>query len=180
LTNLNAKKQIHIVAFKVRCGHLNSGQRNNYVRLESGEEQEENSRRRLRWKPIITAALIAGVLTFLIPGGGPWISTETGLAAMGRILSPNWVVDILGQLVLSLAYGMIIASAIYSLSTGGGIVLGTLLGVPLYAVNWLVFRQLLGFPANELHAGITHLVFALFFSVVYRAAAVPPPRRKLA
>ena len=68
--------------------------------------------------------------------------------------------------------------AIYSLPTAGGIVLGTILGLPIYFVNWLVFRQLLGFPANELHAGITHLVFAVFFSVAYRAAAVPPPRRK--
>ena len=55
----------------------------------------------------------------------------------------------------------------------GGIVLGTLLGLPSYAVNWLVRRELLRFPANELHVGITHLVYTLFFSVVFRAAAVP-------
>ncbi len=55
----------------------------------------------------------------------------------------------------------------------GGIVLGTLLGLPVYAVNWLVFRELLRFRANELHAGITHVVFVFFFSVVYRAAAAP-------
>jgi len=52
-------------------------------------------------------------------------------------------------------------------------VLGTLLGLPSYAVNWLVWRELLRFPANELHVGITHLVYTLFFSVVCRAAAVP-------
>ena len=51
--------------------------------------------------------------------------------------------------------------------------LGTLLGLPSYAVNWLVFRELLRFRANELHAGITHVVFVFFFSVVYRAAAAP-------
>lgn len=51
--------------------------------------------------------------------------------------------------------------------------LGTLLGLPSYAVNWLVWRELLRFPANELHVGITHLVYTLFFSVVLRAAAVP-------
>ena len=55
----------------------------------------------------------------------------------------------------------------------GGIVLGTLLGLPSYAVNWLVWRELLRFPANDLHVGITHLVYTLFFSVVLRAAAVP-------
>lgn len=51
--------------------------------------------------------------------------------------------------------------------------LGTLLGLPSYAVNWLVRRELLRFPANDLHVGITHLVYTLFFSVVLRAAAVP-------
>ena len=51
--------------------------------------------------------------------------------------------------------------------------LGTLLGLPSYAVNWLVWRELLRFPANDLHVGITHLVYTLFFSVVLRAAAVP-------
>ncbi len=56
--------------------------------------------------------------------------------------------------------------------------LGTLLGLPSYAVNWLVWRELLRFPANELHVGITHLVYTLFFSVVFRAAAVPRARRK--
>ena len=98
-----------------------------YAPLESGDEQEERARQRLRWKPLITAALIAGVVTFIIPAGGPWMSTGTGLAAMRRILSPNWIIDILGQLVLSLVYGMIIARAIYSLPTGGGIVLGLFL-----------------------------------------------------
>ena len=53
---------------------------------------------------------------------------------------------------------------------------GNVLALPIYFANWLIFRQLFGFPANELHAGIAHLVFALFFFVIYRAAAVPPPR----
>ena len=53
--------------------------------------------------------------------------------------------------------------------------LGTLLGLPVYAVNWLVFRELLRFRANELHAGITHVVFVFFFSVVDRP--LPTGRR---
>ena len=68
-------------------------------------------------KPLITAVLIAGVMTFIIPAGGRWMSAETGLAAMGGIVSPNWTIDILGQLIFSLIYEVIIASAIYSLPT---------------------------------------------------------------
>ena len=45
------------------------------------------------------------------------MSAETGLAAMGGIVSPNWTIDILGQLIFSLIYEVIIASAIYSLPT---------------------------------------------------------------
>jgi len=37
------------------------------------------------------------------------------------------------------------------------------LALPIYFANWLIFRQRFGFPANELHAGISHLVFALSF-----------------
>ena len=68
-------------------------------------------------KPLITAVLIAGIITFIIPAGRRWISAETGLAAMGGIVSPNWIIDILGQLIFSLVYEVIIASAIYSLPT---------------------------------------------------------------
>jgi len=93
--------------------------------MEPSAQHEERARRRLRLKPLITAALIAGAITFFVPASGPWMSTEAGLAAMGRIISPNWLIDIVAQLVLSFFYGAIIASVIYSLPTGGGIVLGT-------------------------------------------------------
>jgi hypothetical protein len=36
----------------------------------------------------------------------------------------------------------------------------------VHAVNWLVFRQMLGFPANEFHAGIPIYVLAFLFRLV--------------
>jgi hypothetical protein len=155
-----------------------AGYTKNTLPQRTPRSQKQRARQRLRLKPLVTPALITGAITFFIPAGGSWMSTESGLAAMGRIISPDWLVDIIAQLVLSLLYGAIIASAIYSLPTGAGIVLGTFLGFLLYAANWLILRQLVGFPANELHAGIAHVIFALFFSVAYKAAAVPPPRNE--
>src|SRR5437764_15213017 len=62
-------------------------------------------------KPLITAVLIAGVITIIIPARGRWMSAETGLAAMGGIGRPNWTIDIPGQWTFSLMYEVIIASA---------------------------------------------------------------------
>jgi len=52
------------------------------------------------------------------------------------------------------------------------------LSLPLYALNFVVFGLIGGFRGSELHIFIAHLMFALFFSVAYRALAVPAPRRK--
>jgi hypothetical protein len=88
---------------------------------------------------------------------------QRGQAAMGRIVSPNWLVDIAAHLVLSFVYAAIIASAIYSLPTADGIALGTFLALPIYGVNSLILRQLFGFSGNHLHVGIAHFIFDLFF-----------------
>src|SRR2546423_2703888 len=66
-------------------------------------------------KPLITAVLIAGIITFIIPAGGRWISAETSLAAVGGIVSPHWIIDIFGQFIFSFVFEVIIASAIYFL-----------------------------------------------------------------
>src|SRR5438477_10540380 len=56
----------------------------------------------------------------------------------------------------------------------GGIVLGTLLGLPSYAVNWLVRRELLRFPATSCTPASRMSCWCFSFFVVDRAAAVPP------
>jgi hypothetical protein len=45
-------------------------------------------------------------------------------------------------------------------------------------VNYAILAAGAGFRANEIHAGIARLMFCLFFSVAYRAMAVPRARRK--
>lgn len=45
--------------------------------------------------------------------------------------------------------------------------------IRLYAVNYFTVRGQLEAPSNEVHALISHVVFGLVFSGVYRAVSVP-------
>jgi hypothetical protein len=144
--------------------------------IESPEQQERRARRRLRPKPLIICALIVGAIVLVVPAGGPWMSQEAFISAMGRIVSENLFVNLITHFVLVFVYAWIVASCIYSFRTAGGIALGTVLGLPLYGINYLFFAVMLGYTSNELHVAIAHLVFCLLFSAAYKAAAVPPPR----
>jgi hypothetical protein len=143
--------------------------------METFEQQEQRARQRVRGKALIKAALIAGTITFFLPGG-PWMSYESGIATMGRVITNTVWIAAVSQLVLSLLYGAAIASLIYSLPLVVGIVSGALLGLPLYGLNYIFLRSSLGASGNEVHAAIAHLMFCLLFSAMYRAMAVPPPR----
>jgi hypothetical protein len=91
-------------------------------------------------------------------------------------MSPIWVVDLAGHFILALLYGWLVAAFIYRLPTGAGIGLGVGLSVPLWGLNYISFGLLGGMGANELHSFLAHFEFCLFFSVAYRALAVPRPR----
>jgi hypothetical protein len=143
---------------------------------ETDAQQEVRARQRLRIGPMIKAALLAGLLVFVVPSGGPWMSHESFTSVMGRIASSNWLIDIVGHFVVALIYGCIVAACIYRPPTAAGIILGVALALPLYGLNYVLFGMAAGKPGNELHVGLTHFMFCLFFAVAYRAMAVPPPR----
>jgi hypothetical protein len=145
--------------------------------METFEEQEKRARQRLKPSALIKAALVAGVITFVVPGG-PWMSYESGVATMGRVVSESVWLAALWQVVFAIAYGWAVAILIYSLPTLMGIVLGALMGAPLYALNYLVLRNGMGLGANEVHVVIAHFMFCLIFSAVYRAMAVSAPRQE--
>ncbi len=106
------------------------------------------------------------------------MSHEAFTNIMGRIVSPILLVDLVGHFLLALLYGWIVAAFIYPQPTGAGIALGVGLALPLWGLNCVFFRILGGIPANELHTFLAHFEFCLFFSVAYRALAVPRPRIK--
>ena len=145
--------------------------------IESPEQQEQRARQRLRPKPLVSCALIVGVIVLFF-GGVPWAQQESMISAMSRLVSKNFVINIIGHFALALIYGWIVAGCIYRFPAGPAIGLGAAIGLGLYGLNYAIFGVALGFSSNELHVGLTHVVFCLFFSAAYKAAAVPRPRWK--
>lgn len=146
--------------------------------METYEQQELRGRRILHTKAIVKASMLAGLFVFIIPSGGPWMSQEAFSAAMGRIISDQWIVDVVAHFLLAFVYGWIIGPIIYRPPLAAGIALGPVIGLGLYAVNFGTIGMALGKPGYELHVGIEHLVFALIFSVAYRAMAIPDGIKK--
>jgi hypothetical protein len=143
--------------------------------METFVQQERRARQRLHPSAAVKAALVAGLITFIVPGG-PWMSYESGFAVMGRVLTDSVLISAAWQAAFALAYGWAIAAVIYSMSTLGGIAVGALMSIPIYALNFMVLCNGFGALGNEVHAGIAHFMFCLLFSAMYRAMAVSAPR----
>jgi hypothetical protein len=144
--------------------------------VESDEAVERRARRRLRPGPLLKSALLAGLFVYIVPSGGPWMSHEALTNVMGRVLYPNPLVDLVIHFLVALFYGWILAAAIYRPPTATGIGIGIGLAIPLWGLNYAIFGLVGGIAANELHTFLAHFEFCLFFSVMYRAMAVPRPR----
>lgn len=147
--------------------------------VESPEEVEKRARGRLRTGALVKSALLAGLLIFVVPSGGPWMSNEAFLNVMGRVVTFNAIADLIGHFILAFLYGWIVALCIYSLPLAGGIMVGAALSIPLWGLNYLLLGVGAGFRGNELHTFLAHLQYCIYFSVAYRAMAVPRPRRKI-
>jgi hypothetical protein len=144
--------------------------------VESEESVERRARRRLHPGALVKAALLAGLFVYIVPSGGPWMSQEAFTNVMGRGTGGNFFFSLIWHFLLALVYGWILGASIYRPPTAGGIILGTCLAVPLWGLNYLIFAFAGGMAANELHTLLAHIEFCLFFSVAYRALAVPRPR----
>ena len=141
--------------------------------VESFDELEERARQRLRPKALVKAALLAGVLVYVVPSGGPWMSTEAFTNAMGRVMTHNVPAALVLHFLFAFLYGWIIAACIFRLPLAGGIIFGALLAFPLYGLNYLLLGVGAGLGGNEIHVLLTQFMFGLFFTVAYRAFAVP-------
>jgi len=53
--------------------------------------------------------LLAGLLVFIVPGSGPWMSQEAFVNVMGRGMGNNPLPALVGHFALALLYGWIIA-----------------------------------------------------------------------
>lgn len=142
---------------------------------ETFEHQNLRGQQTLNFKAICAAALTAGGVTFIMSGGAPWTTAGTMNAVMGR----HFDLNVLGLLALHIAvafvYSSVISAVIYRLSLWASLATGLLVGMGLYAINYLLLHQYSvtegGSP--EIQAAGAHFTFSLIASAVYRAASVP-------
>ena len=144
--------------------------------FESPEQQERRGRQEFRAKAMFYSAIIAGLVVWVVPAG-PWMSHESLFTAFGRSVIRNATGDFVLHMALSIFYGWLLALCIYRLGLGTSVLMGTVLACVLYVVNYIVFVAIGRIQSNELHVFLAHFLFGLFFSVAYRAWAVPRPRR---
>lgn len=139
--------------------------------------------RKLKWLVAVEAGLICGVVFLLLPLGSPWSAISFGSGAvMGRIpdTSSN-IGNILVHLLLATVYGVIIAAAVKDLLSWRGILMGGLMGLALYALNFLVVHFAFPeFAGKESLVAFTHVVFGLFAAALYKGMARDPDPEELA
>jgi hypothetical protein len=146
--------------------------------METPIHQEWRSRQQVSWKAISTVAFFVGIILFVMSGGSPWSTAGTMNAIMGRDLPLGmWTLLVL-HLILSFIYVAVIAHVIYRLKLMSGIMVGLVVGMGLYAVNYVIFHSLsVQMQSPEERALFVHVTFSLLASAGYKGAAVPRPFR---
>src|SRR5204862_5719292 len=116
----------------------------------------------------LLSGLAVGVIFFFVSRGIPWFSAEIPDAAMGRAVvsgTPGqgaFVEALALHFLLALIYAFLITALVYRLDSLPATLTGGLIGLALYALNYLVFHLAFGLPAsNESAVAITHGAFGL-------------------
>lgn len=151
--------------------------------METTEHQEWRSRQRLDVAAAIKAALISGLIFFIMSGGSPWSTAGTMNMVMGRDLPLGeggswgrlWMLAF-GHFGVALVYMFIIAAVTHRLITPLAVPLGVLTGIALYGGNFVLFHAL-GFTMQspESVTIFVHLVFSLTATLIFKAMSVPVP-----
>src|SRR6478735_6072353 len=144
--------------------------------METTQHQEWRSRQRIDVAAVLKAAIAAGLIFFFLSGGSPWSTAGTMNAIMGRDLPFGMFTLVALHFLLAVVYTFIMAAAIYRFRTPMAVPLGILVGMGLYAVNFVVYRASgLHQQSPEFRPVMVHLMFALFASLIYKATSVPKP-----
>ena len=144
--------------------------------METPEHQEFRARQRFSSAAAVKSALFAGLVLFIMSGGGPWSTAGTMNAIMGRDVQLPIFLLALGHFLLAFIYVFVIGQVIYRLQTWTGVAAGVGVAIGHYAANALIFRGFgIGQHSPEGRTFLVHLVFGLIASGLYKAFAVPRP-----
>lgn len=101
-------------------------------------------------------------------------------AIMGRDIPADharFFMLLIGHFAVALLYAALIGSVVYRFRVAAALGAGIVVGAVLYVGNYLVFHAIGGtMQSAEGRTIITHAVFAIFATLVYKAAGVPRPR----
>lgn len=154
-------------------------------RYELHDRQERSAQHHVRWLKAFYTSLVIGAIFLMLPRAVPWFSSGLPETAMGRPIGaihnfrmePFFVIGLI-HMLLAVCYGYILAALIFRFEVRLAIFIGAVVGLALYALNFGLFRILLGAPpANEIAVAMTHIFFSLIFSAAYKAVSVPDANR---
>jgi hypothetical protein len=145
------------------------------------DQQERSAQHHVRWLKALYVSLAVGAVFLMLPRAVPWFSSGVPETAMGRPvggmrgfqLEPLiWNAAL--HLLLATVYGFILAMLVFRFPVKTAIPLGGAIGLALYALNFILFRVVIGSPdTGEFPVALTHLAFGLIFSGAYKAVSVP-------
>ena len=157
--------------------------------IQLTSEEQSKFQRSHRWGASIKAALIAAAVIWLFPAGNPWTSfaRPSGTHIMGRPVSSDQSITLLSieavpahiaHFAVAIVYGLIIGLVVYRLRSWRAIVMGIVVSLALYAVNFAAFRmfapQFTG--AYEFNVIVAHVLFGGITAGVMRGFLRPPMR----
>ena len=140
---------------------------------------DERAKLFFRWRAALWAGLAVGALFLFFSKGIPWSSMGFGMAAMGRELPINDVVtyfatNTIVHMALAVSYTFAIGWAVYRFEIVTALVIGAVLGILLYAINYLLFHTVFGAgQQDEFPVAATHFFFGLVSAAAYKAFSVP-------
>jgi hypothetical protein len=154
-------------------------------RYELSDRQDASARHHVRWSKALYASLFIGAIFLMLPHAVPWFSSGVPTTAMGRPIgstvtfrSTPFLSTAGLHLLLAICYGWIIAVFIYRLHIRMALFIGSLVGLGLYGLNFLLFRMVLEMPpVNEAPVLFTHLFFSLIFAGAYKGISIPDADR---
>src|SRR5207247_10680195 len=122
----------------------------------------------LRLDKALLAGLSVGLIFFVVSRGIPWFSAEIPDAAMGRPLfsgipeEGDFLKTVAVHFLLVLIYALMIAAIVFPMNPLAAVLTGGVVGLGLYALNFIGFRFLMGYPAGyEVAVALTHVAFSL-------------------
>lgn len=134
----------------------------------------------VRWGSAFAAGVIAAGILLVLPWGSPWAGISFfSPIVMGRPMPPDLGISsfeaALLHLIVACAYSVVIATIINTFRPDRALLLGALVGIGLYGVNWAVFRFFApGIMGPEWPVALAHLVFGLLTTAIYRGLAKRP------